>query len=134
MLDSNLTRDTRSKAQEWVASTKEKVWFERYTLGRNYTKTLITQVEIAEARRAGVSFLLASSFNYERFFIGAQWSGQNPRVYNTHKKYTRFFSYPYTDIKPAYKTFAFSNPVIRIIDIRDQENLKEGSGSRGDDL
>lgn len=31
------------------------------------------------------------------------------------------YSYPYTEIKPAYKTFAFSNPVIRIIDIRDPE-------------
>jgi hypothetical protein len=60
-----------------------------------------------------------SSFNYERFFIGAEWWGQQPKVYKTHKKYMQLFSYPYREIIPAYKTFAFSNPVIRIIDIRD---------------
>lgn len=127
MLDSNLTQDTRLKAQEWVASTKEKVWFERYTLGGDYSKILITQVDIAEARKSGVAYLVASSFNYERFFIGAGMSGQDPKVYETHKKYEQLFSYPYTEIKPAYKTFAFSNPVLRIIDIRNLENQKDSA-------
>ena len=35
--------------------------------------------------------------------------------------YLYSYLYTYTEIKPAYKTFAFSNPVIRIIDIRDPE-------------
>ncbi len=126
MLESNLVNDTRSKAQEWVAGTKDKVWSERYTLERgNFTKTFITKVDIEEARKAGVSYLLASSFNYERFFIGAGWSGQDDKVYKTHKKYAWLFSYPYQEIKPTYKTFAFSNPVVRIVDIRDPENREK---------
>jgi hypothetical protein len=29
------------------------------------------------------------------------------------------FARPYVEIAPAYRSFAFSNPVIRIIDMRD---------------
>lgn len=132
MLDSNLANDTRSKAQEWVASTKENVWVERYTLlKKNFKHRYLARMDILEARKSGIAYLIVSSFNYERFFIGAEWSGQDPKVYETHKRYMRLFSYPYTEIKPAYKTFAFSNPVIRIIDIRDPENLGEAAKKPG---
>lgn len=124
-LTSNLINDTRSKAREWVDSSDEKVWFERYALGEGMTKRHLTEVDILEAKKSGVAYLIASSFNYERFFIGAQWSLQQPKVYEMHKKYVRLFSYPYIEIKPAYKSFAFSNPVIRIIDIRDPENQEK---------
>jgi len=123
MIDTNLNNDTRSKVVKWIASTKEKVWYERYTMdNENYAKADLTAIDIPTARSSGVAYLIASSFNYDRFFIGSQWPGQPSKVYKKSKKYNRLFSFPYTEIKPAYKTFAFSNPVIRIIDIRGLEN------------
>ena len=42
--------------------------------------------------------------------------------YNVPKVYTKyeelFQTYPFVEIAPAYKSFAFSNPTIRILDIR----------------
>ncbi|GJL78917.1 MAG: hypothetical protein NPINA01_19060 [Nitrospinaceae bacterium] len=123
-LDSNLLDDTRIKAKQWIDDTQRKAWGERYTLGGEVTKDLLTQVDISEAKKAGVSYLIASSFNYERFLIGSNWSGQNPMVYETQKKYMQLFSYPYVEISPLHKSFAFSNPVIRIIDIRDAKKSR----------
>jgi dolichyl-phosphate-mannose-protein mannosyltransferase len=124
-LDSHLIGDTRLKAKQWIDAAQGKAWGERYTLGGNFQKDYLSKINISEARNSGVSFLVASSFNYERFFIGSHWSGQNAKVYTTHEKYKRLFSYPYIEIKPEYKTFAFSNPVIRIIDIREPENNED---------
>jgi 4-amino-4-deoxy-L-arabinose transferase-like glycosyltransferase len=124
-LDSHLIDDTRLQARQWIDAAQGETWGERYTLGKDWKKRYLTEIDISEARNSGVAYLAVSSFSYERFFIGSQWSWQNQAVYETHKKYIRLFSYPYVEIKPAYKTFAFSNPVIRIIDIRGPQKNKE---------
>ena len=41
-------------------------------------------------------------------------------VYERHEKYEELFAYPTVEIKPAYHSFAFSNPTIRIVDIGPQ--------------
>lgn len=124
-LDSHLIDDTRLQVQQWIDLAQGETWGERYTLGKDWKKRYLTEIDISEARKSGVAYLAVSSFSYERFFIGSQWSWQNQAVYETHKKYIRLFSYPYVEIKPAYKSFAFSNPVIRIIDIREPEKNGE---------
>jgi len=130
-LDSHLIDDTRLQAQQWIDSAQGETWGERYTLGKDWKTRYLTEVDISEARKSGVAYLAVSSFSYERFFIGSQWSWQNKDVYETHKKYMRLFTYPYVEIKPAYKTFAFSNPVIRIIDIRDPQKSGEQGKESG---
>lgn len=131
LLESNLIDDTRLKAKKWIDSSQEKTWYERYTLGLNRTMRYLTEVDISEARKSGVTYLVASSFNYDRYLIGSQWSLQGRKVYEKNKKYLQLFSYPYIEIKPTHKTFAFSNPVIRIIDIRDPEKLKDQDEKSG---
>jgi 4-amino-4-deoxy-L-arabinose transferase-like glycosyltransferase len=118
-LDSHLIDDTRLQAKKWIDASGGKAWGERYTLGNGWRQRYLTELDIAEARKSGIAYFVVSSFSYERFFIGSQWSWQSQDVYETHKNYMRLFSHPYVEIKPAYKTFAFSNPVIRIVDIRD---------------
>jgi len=130
-LDSHLIDDTRLQAQQWIDSAQGETWGERYTLGKDWKTRYLTEVDISEAKKSGVAYLAVSSFSYERFFIGSQWSWQNKDVYETHKKYMRLFTYPYVEIKPAYKTFAFSNPVIRIIDIRDPQKSGEQGKESG---
>ncbi len=56
---------------------------------------------------------------YERYRIASRLKGQKQIVYLIQRKYEHLFShYPVQEFKPAYRTFAFSNPTIRIIDIR----------------
>ncbi|GJL79723.1 MAG: hypothetical protein NPINA01_27120 [Nitrospinaceae bacterium] len=121
MLDYHLTRDTRSKAQEWVEASEKKVLYGRYTNSFNLNGDFRTvlDVDIPGAQKSGVDYLVVSSFVYDRYLRGGKLQGQSQRVYELNEKYGRLFSRSFIEIKPEYKSFAFSNPVIRIVDIRD---------------
>jgi hypothetical protein len=63
-----------------------------------------------------VKYLVASSFSYDRYFRGVQMAGQRPEIQKHYLKYKELFSsYEYTEIQPKYKTYLYSNPVIRIV-------------------
>lgn len=119
-LDYYLTRDTRLKVEQWAESSGKKVLFGRYTNTQklNGDFRTILDVDISALKKSGVEYLCVSSFVYERYFMGAKMSGQHPKVYQLHEKYVRLFSLPTIEIGPQYKSFAFSNPVVRIVDIR----------------
>ena len=72
----------------------------------------------ARCARLGVNYVLASSFMYDGFFLGSRLPGQDPEVYRIHERYVELFKRPYVEIRPAYRSFGFNDPVIRIIDIR----------------
>jgi hypothetical protein len=76
------------------------------------------ELDPAEWRAKGVDYLVASSFMYDRYTTGAKLRNRRPEIYRTHERYTELFTLPYVEFAPAYRTFAFSNPVIRIIDLR----------------
>ncbi len=117
MLDYFLTKDTRLQAQEWIANAKAKVMFESYVYPFEIVGKL-TDVDVAQWQAQGFEYLVASSFQYGRYLYGEHLKNQDKVVYDTAKTYRDLFEFPYREIRPAYKTFAFSNPVIRIIDIR----------------
>lgn len=121
LLNYHLTRDTRYKSQQWVESSGKKVLYGRYTntFKLNGDFRTILDVDIAGAKKNGVEYLLVSSFVYDRYLMGGKLQGQDKRVYELNEKYGRLFSQPYIEIKPEHKSFAFSNPVIRIVDISD---------------
>lgn len=54
-------------------------------------------------------------------FTEAPWGGQSDKVYAMSRGYRELFKHPYTEIKPPYKSYAFSNPTIRIVDISGEE-------------
>jgi dolichyl-phosphate-mannose-protein mannosyltransferase len=120
LLDYYLIRDTRLKSEAWVESSGKKVLYGRYTntYRLNGDFRTVLDVDIGGAKKSGVEYLLVSSFVYDRYLMGGKLEGQNQRVYELYEKYGRLFSHPYIEIKPEYKSFAFSNPVIRIVDIR----------------
>ena len=78
-------------------------------------------------RAKGVDYLVASSFMYDRYTTGAQLRNRRREIYQTHARYTELFTLPYVEFAPAYRTFAFSNPVIRIIDLHE---FQAGEDSR----
>lgn len=117
MLDYYLTKDTRLKAQEWIARAKAKVMFESYVYPFEIVGKL-TDVDLAAWQAQGFEYLVASSFQYGRYLYGEKLKNQGQIVYDTAERYHKLFEFPSREILPDYKTFAFSNPVIRIIDIR----------------
>jgi len=120
LLDDNLNKDTRAILEAWIVQNKQKTIGEGYTTkNKGLYKTVISlgQIDIEEARRAGVTCMIASSFMYDRFLWGGSLKKQKPGVYKYCEQYKRIFKYPYIEIKPVFKSFAFSNPTIRIIRI-----------------
>lgn len=60
---------------------------------------------------------VASSFHYDRYQLGTKLQNQRDAGYEF------LFRYPYAEIRPDYKSFAFSNPVLRIVDLRQPPDL-----------
>jgi len=115
-LDRELTRDTRARVEAWTARTGARVWFGNYA-------DLDSRAEITEADpdsllRAGVTHLAVSSFDYDRYLLAGRLGGQHPEVMERYRAYRALFRRPYRDFAPGYRSFAFSNPTIRVIDLR----------------
>ncbi|MBI3466593.1 MAG: glycosyltransferase family 39 protein [Planctomycetes bacterium] len=117
LLDLHLNRDTRRTAVEWIAATGKGAVFEAHAGVRRDVRS-VAELDVAQQRARGVSYLVASSFQYERYYRGSRTRGQSADVYRFHRRYEELFSqFPYAEFKPAYRGFAFSNPTIRVIDI-----------------
>ena len=113
-----LNHDTRAKAQKWIKDSLGRAKYEQYAAIRPHEYS-IAYLDVDMERAIGVTHLVASSMMYERYRIGSRLKGQKQIVYDVQKNYEHLFSYyPVQEFKPAYRTFAFSNPTIRIIDIR----------------
>ena len=109
-----MTRDTRQKAEQLLKG--KSAIFDRYATGNNNKKTKIDDIDLNDLVRLGNAFFVASSFEYKRYEYGATLKDQNDYVYNRHDIYQQLFKHNYLEIKPDYKSFAFSNPTLRIID------------------
>ncbi len=114
-------QDTRSQAMRWLAEKEEKVYYGKHTMlpskksGRIYK---IDDKKLHDMRSGGYRYAVASSFGYDIYYQGAEMDGQIKRI----KKYKNIFdgifeTYPYVEFRPNYQSFAFSNPVIRILDL-----------------
>lgn len=113
----HINKDTRKTAEDIISPLKVKTIYESYASADTDLYS-ITKLDIAEERKNGVGFLVASSFMYERFNIGVKIGNQHSEIYEIYKKYNELFRLPYREIRPVYKSYAFSNPTLRIIDIR----------------
>lgn len=66
-----------------------------------------------------ILLLFASSFIYGRYFAGLTMPDQPPKVYAKAGRYARLLSgFECVEIRPRLRSFAFSNPVLRIVDLR----------------
>ncbi|MFC1883405.1 ArnT family glycosyltransferase [Thermodesulfobacteriota bacterium] len=117
LLDYYLKKDTRAQAAALVKKSGEKAIFERYATDEKCGAIWLARVDLKKAKKDGVKLLVASSFNYGRFYFDKKMKGQSPFFYGLRKKYDHLFALPFKEIRPVHRTYAFSNPVIRIIDI-----------------
>jgi 4-amino-4-deoxy-L-arabinose transferase-like glycosyltransferase len=109
--------DTRFRAAAWLDANPERVLVEQYadlTAGGRSA----AEFDGAELIRDGVAYVVASSFTYDRFRVGSRLPGQHPAVYRAQARYEALFAQPFIEIAPDYRSFAFSNPTIRIVDVR----------------
>ncbi|QDV51251.1 ArnT family glycosyltransferase [Gimesia fumaroli] len=122
----NWKRDTRQQAAEWLSQAGGKSFYEQYAAAKNDVRS-IGDFTPEELRNQGYDFVVASDFRYERYYRGAQTSGQDEYIYNRHRQYEEWFRYPFVEIRPTYRSFAFSNPTVRIIDLRPVQKLTESN-------
>jgi hypothetical protein len=116
----HLNDDSRASADAWLAAHDGYARRELYA-GRPVDLVSVADVDLAAARAAGVTHLVASSFLYERIARGAALApGTAGLVHEYAEKYRRLFTRPYVEIPPRYMSFAFSDPTIRIVDIREE--------------
>jgi guanyl-specific ribonuclease Sa len=134
-----LNKDTRAKTETWIKASGEKAIFENYSsvLSERAAKKsklasssfyqyagCLAELDLATIKNQKVRYLASSSFMYDRYFLGNKLKNQHKRIYKYYREYQSLFSYPFIEVKPAYKSFAFSNPTIRIIDIN-PETVKD---------
>ena len=110
--------DTRARAEAWLQHSSQKAKYELYTSAKRYDVKSVTRLNVEQERKKGVAFFVSSSFMYERFEFGSTLPDQHPFVYKTQEKYKRLFALPFVEFKPEFRSFGFSNPTIRVIDIR----------------
>jgi hypothetical protein len=118
LLDHNLVRDPRAAAESWLDDKGEKAVFEAHS-GRRVDTWSVAGLDVDGARANGTAFFVASQFSWRQYCRGSRLKEQPADVYRLHRQYEWLFShYPYVEFRPAYRDFAFSNPVVRVVDIR----------------
>ena len=119
-LVAHLVDDTRFTADSCIKDFGGGYLYEAYALpryeGEGFVES-VADIDIEGAKSRGICRVVTSSMEYDRYYYGLHCTDQAGVVYNRHQAYERLFQYPYVEISPKYKTFAFSNPTIRIIDI-----------------
>lgn len=123
-LDYYLTRDTRAEAERRAQTLGGKVLFGNYASIDGRRK--IAEDSLDSLRAAGVTHFAVSSFDYDRYLFAAGLANQDSTTYRRARAYKSLFLLPTVEIRPGYRAYGFSNPVIRIVDIR------RGSEGEGD--
>jgi glycosyltransferase involved in cell wall biosynthesis len=119
----HLKQDTRLVALELV-NPASRVVMTRYTGPGEWR-----QPDLEAMRADFTEFFVTSSFHYERYLFAAALDGQEPKIYRIADDYRRLFTYPTREILPAYRSFAFSNPIVRIVDLRGANDSDESPDS-----
>ncbi len=127
LLDYYLARDTRAVFSDWLAQQKDRVFCETYTAAHRSMKALVA-VNLDDRRREGFRYAAASSFMYERFFFAEKNARPSSYVKNGAQFYRKLFQRPFIEIRPAFKSFAFSNPTIRIIALAPASEAEKQGG------
>ncbi len=116
----HLNRDTRAQALIWMKEHPGQFKGDQYALNKR-GEPCVSTLDLIKEQEAGVSYLLSSNFFYDRITLASKLKNQALIIEKCKSSFDILFALPYKEIKPAYKSFAFSNPCIRIIDITSKE-------------
>jgi hypothetical protein len=111
-----MNRDTRAELDKWLANKRETA------ITENYTTDPVDVTYLASLQKKGVSrgtkYLVASSFAYDRYLYGGELKGQRDNIYHRNRFYKKLLRYSSREFRPTYRSYAFSNPTINVIEIR----------------
>jgi hypothetical protein len=110
-------KDTRQQSMAWASLQGKQVKGESYTKVARDIRS-IDMLDIQKEKAEGVNYLMVSSLMYGRYEFVSKLKYTPEEIKKINEVYQLLFQQPYVEIQPAYKSFAFSNPTIRIIDIR----------------
>lgn len=117
LLDWYMNKDTRGVARAWVERhlPNANVYFGRQAhCGQGQEQRLL---DFDDLRERGFDYVVVSSFHYDRYLEAAKWEGQGSDVYQQADQFERLFSLPYHEVQPNYRTFAFTNPILRVVSL-----------------
>lgn len=114
-----LGSDTRLEADAWLAAHSERALRGPLSSAGSSDVTSLATVDLDAARRAGITHVATSSFIYDTFARGNLLAGQEDYVYERHERYQELFEYPYKEFAPEQAGFGWSQPTVRILDIRE---------------
>ncbi|MDG2305872.1 MAG: glycosyltransferase family 39 protein [Candidatus Binatia bacterium] len=114
-----LSDDSRTRADAWIAANAGRTLREPYSSAAPADFATLTSVDLDAARRGGVTHVATSSFVYDTFARGSRLATQNDYVYQRHERYQELFEYPYEEFAPDGPTLGWSNPTVRVLDIRE---------------
>lgn len=117
MLVYHLDKDTREEAIDWLNKQQAPYKGDQYALNKRGLPCVST-LDLIHEKAEGTVFLASSSFFYERIALASQLKAKTETAAHCSQNFALLFQLPCKEIKPAYKSFAFSNPSIRIIDVR----------------
>lgn len=116
-----LNDDTRAKALIWMKKHPDQFKGDQYALNERGLPC-VSILDLREQQEEGVSYLLSSSFFYDRITLAQSLHRKDPLIEKCKSSLDLLFTLPYKEISPAHKSFAFSNPHIRIIDITEKSS------------
>ena len=111
-----MENDTRSKVQNRINQLPGpgRVLVEYYAEPSS-SRIISAAISRDELARSRMRYLVVASFTYDRYLIGKKLWWQDDIVHLRARRYDALFTCPYVEIKPAFRSFAFSNPTIRIV-------------------
>jgi hypothetical protein len=117
----HLDGDTRLAAASRVADLQGPVLLDRGAVvwppGTNPAAPTVDLWDGVPDDFAAARYAVTSSFRYDRFLLSDHLPFQSTRTRRIAALYRELFACPHEEIRPAYRTFAFSNPTIRIVDL-----------------
>jgi hypothetical protein len=117
-LIAGLDDDTRLQADRLLAGKDAQIVTEMFGTGIGRQVRSLADADLS-ALGPAARYLVASSLLYGRYEYGAAVGGPgNAAATGTWTKYQAIFAaHFYCEIRPAYMTYAMSNPTIRVIDL-----------------
>lgn len=110
-----LHHDTRKEAQKWMEQHPGLAKGDYFAT--QVSGTIVPLLDPHKEKERGIQYLLASSFCYDRTTFAYNLKSHSDNIDKLNSMYQTLFQLPCIEIKPAYKTFAYSNPTIKIINI-----------------
>lgn len=113
----NLSPDTREIACKWLDNQPAgKVVVYNMSGFDRYTHVYSGAFRIDDF--ADFDTIVIDDFQYGRFFEVSDDASQGLEVIEQLSQYRVLFNFPFVEFKPIYKTYGFSNPTVRVVDLR----------------